>query len=258
MSHALSAETRALPAVHDLLWRWAPKHPLPMRAVFDRCWLLTFRVEPDALAARLPPGLEPWIFDDSAWLSIVVARMSDMRPTFLPRWLGVDFDQVVYRAVVTRDGERGVAFLRTEANHRLYAWGGDLLTHFHFHHAPITFTEEAHRMRLSVDQPHPARLHAVFDHEADQTALLAMSPFESVDQLRTELCDLFHAFSTSPGTGRPGRVTVQRSAWNIRLVAPSEVRAPWMTEVLFPGACAVSHAVYVEDVPYRWTAMRWG
>jgi len=253
--HSLSARSRLLPGVHDLLWRWAPKHPLPMRAVFDRCWLLTFRVEVAALAAQLPPGTEPWVFDGSAWLSVVVARMSDMRPTFLPRLLGVPFDQVVYRAVVVRDGVRGVVFLRTEANHRLYAWGGDLLTHFHFHYAPIRFTAEGDRTTVVVEQPGSAAFAATFDAGVDEATVLAHTPFTDRDALRAELCDLFHAYSVHPRTGVPGQVTVQRSDWGIRLVQPRDVHAPWMTEVLFPGQCSVSHGVVVDDVPYRWTAM---
>jgi len=228
-----------------------------MRAVFDRCWLLTFRVRPDALARRLPAGTEPWCYDGSAWLSVVIARMSDMRPTFLPPLFGVGFDQVVYRAVACRGRERGVVFLRTEANHRLYAWGGDLLTHFHFHHAPIRFEAAPHRTTVEVDQPGRAAFRATFDATDDQQTLLSTTPFASVEELRHQLCDLFHAFSVHPRSGRPGRVTVDRAEWAIRMVKPSRVHAPWMTDELFPDACTVSHAVVVDHVPYRWTPMQW-
>jgi len=252
-THALSARSRWLPEVHDTLWRWLPKHPLPMRAVFDRCWLLTWRVEPDAMQRHLPDGLSPWLHDGSAWLSVVVARMSDMRPSFLPRPFGVPFDQVVYRAVVTRGDERGVYFLRTDANHRLYAWGGDLLTHFHFHHAPIDITGEGAEATIEAHPPDAAfRARFVDVEPAD---VLSGLPFPTVDAVRTELCDLFHAFSVHPRTGQPGQVRVSRPAWPIHLVEPRDVHAPWMTDVLFPGACTPSHGVYTWDVPYRWTAM---
>lgn len=251
----LSAGTRWLPSLHGALWRWLPKHPVPMRAVFRRCWLLTWRIEPGALQRQLPPGLSPWIHDGSAWLSIVVARMHDMRPTFLPRLLGVAFDQVVYRAVVTRGDERGVYFLRTEANHRAYAWGGDLLTHFHFHYAPIDIVGDGAEASIVAHPPGAAAFRVRFAAAAPE-ALLAPLPFDSLDGVRTVLCDLFYAFSVHPRTGAPGRVAVSRPEWPIRLVEPKDVHAPWMTEVLFPGACTLSHGVYTRDVPYRWTPMR--
>ncbi len=222
-----------------------------MRADFRQCWLLTFRVQPDALARQLPPGIEPWIFDDSAWLSIVVARMDDMRPLWLPKALGASFDQVVYRAIVRCGDQRGVCFLRTEANHRLYAWGGDLLTFFHFHFQPIRFDADATGTTLSVDAQDGAALSVRFDHSGPPDEVPAS--LASLGHARTELCDLFHAWSVHPRIGQLGRVSVERPEWGVRMVRAMDVHAPWMTEQRFAGACEVSHAMYVADVPYRWT-----
>ncbi len=143
--------------------------------------------------------------------------------------------------------------MRTEANHRLYAWGGDLLTHFHFHYAPIDIDGDGASATVRIHRDEPAAFSARF---RDGEHLLATLPFADVDGLRTELCDLFHAFSVHPRSGRPGRVSVERTEWPLQLVEPVEVHAPWMTEVLFPGACTPSHGVYTWDVPYRWTAMQ--
>src|SRR6185436_18565695 len=93
-----------------------PKHPIPMRTIFRECFLVNFAVEPDVMRGLLPEGIEPDLYGGKAWLSIVIAEMDRMRPAFLPPLFGVTYDQVVYRAVVRCEGERGVYFLRSDAD----------------------------------------------------------------------------------------------------------------------------------------------
>jgi uncharacterized protein YqjF (DUF2071 family) len=93
-----------------------------MRTVFRHCVLANFAIRPDALAARLPAPLRPDVHDGTAFLSIVIAEMERMRPAFLPAALGITYTQVVYRAVVSCRGERGVHFLRSDADHRSWRW----------------------------------------------------------------------------------------------------------------------------------------
>jgi hypothetical protein len=71
---------------------------------------------------------------------VVIADLEAMRPSFLPRPLGFDFTQVVYRAIVTSPtGERGVHFLRSDADSALMAAAGSLLSNFHFHLADVVW-----------------------------------------------------------------------------------------------------------------------
>ncbi len=248
---ASSAPTRRLPALHRALWRLAPKHPLRMRAVFRHCWLINVHMPVQSLAARLPAPLEPEVHHDRAWLSVVIAAMDDMRPCLLPRPLGVSFDQVVYRAVVRHGDTPGVFFLRTDANHRLYAWGGDLLTFFHFHHSAIELGLAGARGHLDVRAP-GASVHAVFDHGVDPEALPG-SLFGAVARAKPALVDRFHALSVHPRTGRVNRVTVERGGWGVRAVGLPVAELPWLSAHL-PGA-EVDSAVYAPDIPYVWSRL---
>lgn len=249
---ALSADSRALPALHRLLWRWAPKHPVRMTAVFDHCWLLNYRMPPPVLAARLPDGIEPALHGGEAWLSVVVAAMSGMRPVLAPRPFAVRFDQVVYRAVVTHRGEHGVAFLRTDANHRLYAWAGDLLTYFHFHHSPIAIDATDGGATLRVDAP-GADIRVALDHGADPERCDG-SVFGTVAEAKPWLVDRYHAFHVHPRTGRFGRVTVDRAPWQVRAVGVRDAHLAWLDRAL-PGSILDS-ALYAPSIPYVWSAAR--
>lgn len=87
-----------------------PKHPFPVQTVFRRCFLANFAVEADTMRRMLPQYIAPDLFDGEAYLSVVVGQMDRMRPTIVPRVLGITYNQVVYRAVVRCGAERGVHF----------------------------------------------------------------------------------------------------------------------------------------------------
>lgn len=114
-----------------------------MRTVFRNCFLVNFAVEPNALAAQLPGHLRPDVHHDRAFVSVVIAKMERMRPAFLPAALGVTYIQVVYRAIVLCGSERGVCFLRSDADHPLMVLGGNALTFFQFHRADITWSQDS-------------------------------------------------------------------------------------------------------------------
>ncbi len=232
---------------HTLLWRWMPKHPWWMTAVFDRCWLVSFRLPPTSLIPHLPPGLTPDLHGGHAWMSLVVAEMSDMRPAWAPRWLGVGFDQLVVRAAVRRDGEPGVYFLHTDANHRLYAWAGDLLTFFHFHHRRLTIRGEGAAVSIDVGDSLSLTMEPTQSWPAD-------SVFAAQEVAAPFLVERYHAFSMHPRTGVPGRVSVDRGGWEVRPVA-ARVRSIAAIHRLLPGA-ELDNALYAQHIPYTWTSWR--
>ncbi|MBV9614605.1 MAG: DUF2071 domain-containing protein, partial [Ktedonobacteraceae bacterium] len=94
---------------------------ISMKTTFQDVLLLTYAVPPPLLAAQLPAFIHPYIHNDQSYISIVVGNMRGMRPGFLPEFLGTNYYQVVYRAVVClRDLEGrehiGVFFLRSDSN----------------------------------------------------------------------------------------------------------------------------------------------
>jgi predicted DCC family thiol-disulfide oxidoreductase YuxK len=116
--------------------RLMPKHPFPMKTTFRNCFLVNFRMEPEVLQRVLPRGLTPDVIHGKAFLSVVVADLEDMRLGFLPRALGTTFTQVVHRAIVrSPDGERGVYFVRSDADSVPMSFAGNLFSNFHFNMA---------------------------------------------------------------------------------------------------------------------------
>ena len=121
------------------------KHLFPMKTTFRHCLLLNYSMEPATLARSLPRGLIPDVVHSPegprAFVSVVVADLEAMRPGFLPRVLGADFTQVVYRAIVRApNGERGVYFVRSDANDWLMSAAGSVFSNFHFHLADCVWS----------------------------------------------------------------------------------------------------------------------
>lgn len=93
--------------------------------------IVSYRVDPDALARHLPRGFAPMemTFEDGpgALVSAVAFTDRDFHFRFLPQ-VGIDCGQINYRAYVTAYGRPGVWFFGTALDHPVvaiprYVWG---------------------------------------------------------------------------------------------------------------------------------------
>jgi len=95
-------------------------------------------MHPSILQRHLPSGLTPDLHNGKAFVSIVVSDLENMRPSFFPKIFGFDYTQIVYRAIVRApNGERGVYFIRSDANSVLMSLSGTLFSNFHFNLADV-------------------------------------------------------------------------------------------------------------------------
>ncbi len=98
---------------------------LPGRARIAQRWshavFLHWRVDPDRIRPLMPTGVEPDVFDGSAWIALVPFVLSDFR--FLPFGpvprLGTFCEINVRTYGVDAAGRRGVVFQTLEAEHLL-------------------------------------------------------------------------------------------------------------------------------------------
>lgn len=77
---------------------------------------LHFRVEENIIRTLLPPGIQPDLFDHSAWVSLVPFTMNRIRPRMAPSWKPLsDFHEVNLRTYVTDGRQSGIYFFSLEA-----------------------------------------------------------------------------------------------------------------------------------------------
>lgn len=275
------AKVRAVKAAAKLGQPWQrsffPKHPFPMKTTFRKCFLVNFRMEPEALRRNLPPHLEPDIFNGKAFLSVVIADLEAMRLGFLPRCVGSDFTQVVYRAIVRAPtGERGVHFLRSDADDATMSTFGNLFSNFKFNLARFRWQDVADSgaNNAAFSMPHVGAsgscrfkcyssdgvgdVDAEFDRSKTSLVVSAGSLHagRTLAEAREYFCELYAAF-TSDET-RWNAVRIKRSEWNIVMLPDTRGRYDFMqrSEQFPPGACELDSVIYAADMDYHWYTLQ--
>jgi uncharacterized protein YqjF (DUF2071 family) len=237
-----------------------PKHPIPMRTTFRDCFLVNFRMAPETLARVLPPPLEPDVYRGQAFLSVVIAEMEQMRPAFMPPALGITYQQVVYRAVVRCGDQRGVHFLRSDADNPLMVVMGNLLSFFRFHEARVVRASGAglHHFDLVAASGDHADIHATFDVGRGSRAVPASSVFPDIDKAQRFLVELYTAFRPSSDGATMSSVDIERGRWHIRMVDAPRARFDLMDgSHPFPaGSTTLDSVIYVEDIEYLWHTVK--
>ena len=231
-----------------------PKHAFAVRTVFRRCLLVNFAVAPEQLASVLPEHVEPDVWNGEAYVSVVVGEMDKMRPVGVPHALGITYNQIVYRAVVRCGDERGVHFLRSDADSRVMCAFGNLMSFFRFHSSDIHFAAHDGVLDLDVTTHSPvgAGIAATYTIDAPRREMPAGSAFATLPEAQAWLVELFAAFHYTPGNDWIDIVRIKRGAWDVQVVTDERARYDFMAAGA-PFANARLDSVFlVGDVPYHW------
>jgi uncharacterized protein YqjF (DUF2071 family) len=227
-----------------------------MRTVFRHCFLVNFAVRPQVLASQLPDHVRPDVHDGWSYLSIVIARMEGMRPAVLAPVLGITYSQVVYRAVVVCGQERGVYFIRSDADNVLMVLAGNALTFFRFHRADATwsFAPGVIRFSLRPKTGKGAGIEAEYDLAEANDRMPASSHFATLDDAQCFLTELYIAFGAKRREGKVDAVRIQRNEWRSVVVRDRVGSYEAMNSgVLFgPGQAELDSIFYVERLDYHW------
>lgn len=231
-----------------------PKHPFAVRTLFRRCFLVDFAVDPAELANALPSHVVPDVHGEEAFVSVVVGEMHKMRPVGVPRPLGITYNQIVYRAVVRCGGERGVHFLRSDADSRLMTGFGNLMSFFRFHRSDIRFSESTGTVQLDVTTTSTpsADIAATFVTNATPKELPPSSVFADLSEAKRWLVDLYAAFDSAEGRQAVDVVRIRRGEWDVRVVDDTRAHYAFMTSGSPFTRARLDCVFSVGDVPYHW------
>jgi hypothetical protein len=237
-----------------------------MKTVFQDLLLLTYAVVPERLAALLPPPIHPYVRNGRSYSSIVVGNMRGMRPGIVPEFLGTNYYQIVYRAVVRphhRAGYElpGVFFLRSDSNDPVMSYFGNRLTEFRFHYfhtGAIALFARSDDLLISVETKDKGG--DLIAHARDLGPAMGLVPaegFVSVADERETLVQLFHAYAYDPQRELIYDLEIERGEWLLHRLDLREHFAAYFMEEPFDTASAwpVSH-VYTRECRYIWKPMR--
>lgn len=239
--------------------------PVTMKTVFQDLFLLTYAVPPDGLAALLPPPIHPYVRDGLSYISIVVGNMRGMRPAPTPEFLGVNYYQIVYRAVVRLRGHEGterpgVFFLRSDSNDPVMSYFGNRLTEFRFHYfhtGAINLIRRGDSLLISVEtRDTGGDLVAHLRDRGGADGLPPAAGFSSVRDEKDTLVQLFHAYAHDPARAVVYDLEIERGEWHLQRLELLDGFAAFFMESPFRAADAQPVSmVYIRECSYVWKPM---
>ncbi|WP_424004862.1 YqjF family protein (plasmid) [Haloarcula salina] len=128
---------------------------LPLSMGWRHLLFENWPVDPAVMDAHLPDGLEPDVYDGSAWLSAVPFTNVAVRPKGLPERLGVRLPELNLRTYVTRDGVPSVYFFSLDAQGLASVVGARLFHHLPYYYARISLELDEGRVNFSSRRRHP-------------------------------------------------------------------------------------------------------
>ena len=235
------------------------RHPFPVKARFRRCLVLGFAFPKDLLEPLLPPGLSLDTYEGNGFVAIALVQTEELRPFFVPRFLGRDFFLSGYRIFAryrTPGGRtlRGLRILRSDTDSRTMAFFGNLLTHYKYRHCDVRIEEAAGVLRVRIETSgSEADLSVVARIDRAAEGLPAGSPFPDLKAARKFAGPLPFTFDYEPETESIIRIEGRRVDWDPMPVAVDVERVTFFDREPFRSVKPVlANAFTVCDVSYQW------
>jgi uncharacterized protein len=113
-----------------------PARPWVMGQTWERLAFLHWPVDPDVLADVLPPGVEPDLYDGSAWVGVTPFEVHSFRLRLtLPVPLISTFPEINVRTYVTSAAKPGIWFMSLDTSSRLAVLAARMAYRLPYHHA---------------------------------------------------------------------------------------------------------------------------
>jgi hypothetical protein len=227
-----------------------------VRGTIERRILVNWRVEPRVLARLLPAPFEPRLVHGWGMAGVCLIRLSHLRPSFVPQFLGVTSENAAHRVAVqwTQGGERrhGVWVQRRDTDSPLNALvGGRLFPGVH-HRARFEVEEDGQRFALDMASQDGACSLSLVGLRAP--ALSSSSAFRSLE----EASRFFEsgALGWSP-TSDPQcfeGLELVTLGWSVEPLAIERVRSSLFEDRgAFPeGSFAFDSALLMQDLAHEW------
>lgn len=227
-----------------------------IRGIIDRRMLINYRADPEVVARLLPAPFEPKLHRGMALVGICLIRLKDIRPTWLPAWLGINSENAAHRFAVTwpnaGDRREGVYVHRRDTSSRLNALvGGRIFPGYHSHaRFDVEETTERYSLRMKSDD----RVTSVTVRGQIAPALPSTSIFESLDESSRFFAAGSIGYSPTPSGRRFQGLELRCDKWHVEALAVDEVKSSLFDDsALFPpGSITFDHALLMRDIAHAW------
>jgi hypothetical protein len=227
-----------------------------IRGLIDRRILVNYRVDPDILARLLPEPFRLKLVNGAGMAGVCLIRLRNIRPRFLPSFLGISSENAAHRIAVEwdHDGEtkEGVFIPRRDTSSRLNTLAGGRLFPGVHHHAAFQVQEHGDRYRIELNSDDRRTKLLVEGHVAHEL------PSTSIFGSLKEASDFFERGSLGYSvTAQPGRfdgLELRSFDWKVQPLAVDMVESSFFeNRALFPpGSVKFDCALLMRGIDHEW------
>ncbi len=225
--------------------------------VIDRRLLINFRVDPATLAAVLPSPFRPKLVGGFGIAGICLIRLRQMRPRWLPAWMGISSENAAHRIAVEWDHEgavrEGVYIPQRHSGARMNAWlGGRLFPGTH-EKARFAVDEDGDRIGIAITENGCAQ--PVLRVRGHVDAVLPRdSVFASLDAASSFFAGGSIGFSPARRRGSLEGLRLASRGWRVDAFTVDEVESRWFADrTMFPeGSVRFDCGLIMRRIEHEW------
>ena len=227
-----------------------------IRGLIDRRILVNYRVKPDVLARLLPPPFRPKLVNGTGMAGVCLIRLKQVRPKFLPAFLGLTSENAAHRIAVEwdDDGEtnEGVFVPRRDTSSRINTFlGGRVFPGMQSHAAfQVQENDDQFRVELTSDD---GQTHLLVEGQA-AGELPPNSGFRSLKEASSffERGSLGYSVTTKPG--RFDGLELHSFNWHVRPLDVKKVESSFFEnrELFPPGSVDFDCALLMQGIDHEW------
>ena len=227
-----------------------------VHGIIDRRILVNYHVDPAVLAPLLPAPFRPKITHGVGMVGICLIRLKNIRPRFMPSWLGISSENAAHRTAVEWDENgvtrEGVYVRRRDTTSRLNSvLGGKAFPGIH-HHAKFTVRETAERFEIALRSDDGDTHMSVRGHIADR--LPPSTVFGSLEETSAFFQAGSMGYSATPDPARFQGLELRCHKWSVEPLEVEEVRSSFFEDLsLFPkGSIGFDCALLMRGIEHEW------
>ncbi len=219
--------------------------------------LVNFRVDAEVMGRFLPSPFRPKLHGGHAIAGICLIRLEQIRPGWVPPFLGISSENAAHRIAVVWDtpsGEarEGVFIPRRDTGSWLnHLVGGRLFPGEH-HLADFTVTDDGSGISMSIRSRDGRMAVQLRANESD--SLPASSCFKSLAESSSYFEGGSVGYSVTRDCCRLDGIRLQTDDWRVRPLAVEHVESSFFGDgsVFPPGSVTFDHALIMRDVRHQW------
>lgn len=227
-----------------------------IQGIIKRRILVNYRAEPEVIHKILPNGFRPKLHKNKAVAGICLIKLEDIRPKYLPSFVGISSENAAHRIAVEWDenGEtkQGVFIPRRDTDSLLNQLAGGRLFPSKHHKAIFDIEETTDQIHYSM-RSKDREVSLSFNGNSTDTF-----PADSIFDSLQEASDFFEkgslGYSSNKTETNLDGVKLQIDDWQVKPLEIISVESSFYNdESIFPkGTIKFDHALLMQNIEHEW------